>query len=123
MWSLSENDVRTDFEIGLNLEDAISMQPYHVSESCNEFKVHRWDEDQTCLPVGTTDLYLEEHHAANLLNIDGHTPTRDSGKWVLLITRPGNPAQPVRAWMVRLIEVTDVADPVFLKTGHSYKMG
>lgn len=113
VWAFGENNVRVDFEIGKNLEENIAGKQYSVKWQSNEFETYRWDEDQVCLPVGTTDMYLNGFHQANLLNFFGFPPSRNEGKWVLLLTKPTNPAQPSRSFMVRLISVTELTDPVF----------
>lgn len=114
IWALSENGIRTDFEIGNNLKETITKVPYAVNSLFNEFTAYRWDEDQLCLPVGSTELYVEGHHSSHLLNFAGFAPTAEEGKWVLLKTASVNPAQPVRRFMVMLVEVKDMMDPVFL---------
>jgi len=114
IWALGQNGVRIDFEVGLGLNDPIPLHTYGVNDVINELKVYRWDADQLCLPVGTTECYVEGNVQASLLNFLGFTPDRVNGKWVLLKTKPINPAQPERAQMVRLITVKDSTDPVTL---------
>jgi hypothetical protein len=113
---LSDNDSRVDFEFGHGISEIALGKTYSVDAIRNEFLPHLWDEDQTCLPVGTTELYLEGHHAANLpfddFTTDKNTGKLSSGKWVLLKINPTNPAQPARVQLVRLIKITDTTDPV-----------
>ncbi|MBD0255686.1 MAG: hypothetical protein ICV83_08195, partial [Cytophagales bacterium] len=85
---------------------------YSVDAARNALLPHRWDEDQTCLPVGSTSLYLQGHQAAQLPLLDA-PPGKEPGKWVLVKTDPTNPSQPARAQLVRVIKVTEGRDPVF----------
>jgi hypothetical protein len=60
-------------------------------------------------------LWIRGHHKINL-QPDDMTPGRLPGKWVLLVTTPANPAQPPRAWMVRVVDIVEdqdlVIDPI-----------
>ncbi len=113
IFALSDNDLKIDFETGYGISDTGS---YVINADRNELFPHIWDEDQTCLNVGTTELYLTGHHTADLpfddFAKDKNTGVPIPGKWVLLKTSPVNPAQPVRAQMVRLVKITDTIDPV-----------
>jgi hypothetical protein len=116
VYALSSGDARIDFEIGYGLNETVALKKYNVDAARNVLLPHLWDEDHTCLPVGTTSMYLEGHHAANLpfddFAIDANTGKHTAGKWVLLKTSPATPAQPVRKQMVRLTTITDTIDPV-----------
>lgn len=116
VFALSNGNDRIDFEVGNGLIEAINLKQYTVSVDRNVLFPHLWDEDQTCLPVGTTSLYLEGHHTAHLpfddFAIDPVTGIETQGKWVLLKTNPTNAAQPIRKQMVRLVTITDMVDPV-----------
>jgi hypothetical protein len=103
VFALSDDNNKIDFEIGEGIRDT---SIYTVNAALNEFLPHLWDEDETCLLVGSTELYIVGHQAAVLTA--GGLP-----KWVLLQTKPTDPAQTPRAQMVKLIEVTDTTDPVF----------
>ncbi|MEO8148082.1 MAG: hypothetical protein ABI723_10615 [Bacteroidia bacterium] len=106
------------FEVGPGIFELLIADPVLIPPVVdfirNEFKPHFWDEDQTCLPVGTTELYLEEHHTADL-PLNDFPKGKKAGKWVLLKTNPANPDQSARSQFVRLIEITDTTDPVFIK--------
>jgi hypothetical protein len=112
VFSISDDNTRIDFETGNDIEEIYLGKTYAVSATANEFNPHLWDEDDTCLPVGSVELYLTGHHKINLA-FDDLSIGKDPGKWVLLKTNPTNPAQPQQAQLVRLIEVTDTTDPVF----------
>ena len=103
------------FEVGLGLSESFppeSPKAYHAHVVLNKFLPHIWDENDECLPVGATNIYIENHHAADISFDD--TSTTPAGKWMLLQTNPTDPAVRARAWMVR---VTNVQDTVDLITG------
>ncbi len=110
VWAVSESQGRIVYEIGRGLDDIINKKTFNVDEKHNKFLPHIWDEDDTCLAVGTTGMYIKKHPEANLVFDD--LPDELTGKWVLLKTNPAGPDLPVRNWLVRLIEVKNTADPV-----------
>ncbi len=103
VFALGDDNIKIDFEIGEGLRDGST---YSVDAARNEFLPHIWDEDDTCLPVGTTEIYIQGHQEA-ILKANGMP------KWVLIKTNPTDPAQTARAQMVKLIEITDSHDPTF----------
>jgi hypothetical protein len=109
LWSTSENGTRTDYEIGRGLKESLDGEVYFVNSAINNLEAYRWDEDQVCLPLHTTELYLDGHHAVNL------TLNQPLNKWVLLQTTPANPAQPARNHMVQLTHIEDRTDTVLNK--------
>jgi hypothetical protein len=120
VWAVSESQGRIVYEIGRGLDDIIKKQPYNVDAKRNTFLPHKWDEDDTCLGVGTTEMYIKGHHKTNLKFDDPPDKDKDKkdndklpGKWVLLKTNPTRPDLPVRKWLVRLIKVENDEDPVF----------
>lgn len=105
VWAVSESQGRIVYEIGRGLDDIIAGHTFNVDAERNTFLPHIWDEDDTCLGVGTTELFIMGSHKVNLPFDD---PLEDpTGKWVLLKTNPASPDLPVRNWLVRLIEVED----------------
>jgi len=119
VFALSDDNSRIDFEVGKGISENYEViegvekgVKYTVSATRNEFKPHLWDEDENCLLVGSTELYIKGHHEDDLA-FDDFPADRVKGKWVLLKTDPTNPAQPARAQLVRLISVIDTTDPVF----------
>lgn len=100
---------RVVFEVGKGLAD--SGIPFTVAAARNSFAAHLFDEDDLCLPAGSTTLHIEGAHAADLPFDDFSDPLQP-GKWVLLRTTPVDPAVPARAWPVKLIEIVDTLDPV-----------
>jgi hypothetical protein len=104
---------RITFEFGRGLGDLGTGVT--VDARRNELLPHLWDEDDVCLPVGSTSLHVQGHRAAVLAFDD--PPSAPTGKWVLLQTRPAAAGVPARAIPVRLTMVDDQAgtltDPVF----------
>jgi hypothetical protein len=99
VWA-GEDSEKVHFEVGYGLN---STDIFPVSSDLNQFALHLWDEDDTCLVAGSTELYIEGHHASDL----------GPDKWVLLRTDPADPSEPVRRWMVKLAETADTRDELF----------
>lgn len=112
VFALGDDNTQSDFEIGNGIGETTVVNTYPVNAANNEFFPHLWDEDETCLLVGSTELYLDGHHAAHL-PFDDFPSNKKAGKWVLLQTNSSDPAQFARAQLVRLTEITDTTDPVF----------
>jgi hypothetical protein len=112
VFALGDDNTRIDFEVGKGIVENNAGKTYSTTAAGNEFQPHLWDEDDTCLLVGSTELYIEGHQKANLA-FDDFPTDKEPGKWVLLKTNPTDPAQPQQAQLVRLIKVTDTTDPVF----------
>lgn len=110
--SMSDDNTRIDFETGNGIDEIDSGKTYPISAAANEFIPHLWDEDDTCLPVGSTELYIQGHHAA-ILNPNAVPANEKLGKWILIKTQPTDPAQTQQVQLVRLTSVTDTTDPVF----------
>jgi hypothetical protein len=100
VYTLADSGLQIDYEVGKGLADTTD---YQVDSARNTFEPHIWDEDDTCLPVGTTELYIKGHHEGVLA----------PDMWVLLRTFPKDPSISERAFVVRLTEVADTEDPVF----------
>jgi hypothetical protein len=114
--AVTDPSERVRFEVGRGLAESFVIppatpKPYPVDPVRNVLFPHQWDEDDVCLPVGATELFINELHQADL-PLDDTPPGKPPGRWVLLVTRPTNPAVKARAWMVRLIAVEDTNDPV-----------
>ena len=99
------------FEIGRGLDDTLAAVTFAVSAACNAFAPHVWDDSAACLPPGATSLHVQGHHVADI-TFDDLPPGAAPGKWMLLRTSPADPAIAPRAWLVRVIERTDLLDPV-----------
>src|SRR5262249_19351848 len=90
---------------------------YATNPARNVLLPHQWDVDDVCLPIGSTELYIEGAHQADL-PLDDAPPGTPPGRWVLLATKPTDASVAARAWMVRLIAVQDTLDPVLPPLPH-----
>jgi hypothetical protein len=109
---------RMQFEVGHGLSESFAAiranrKSYDVKATLSDLCPHQWDDDDLCLPVGSTELYINGNHESELTHFDDLPPDKEPGKWVLLKTRPLNPAIAQRSWMVRLIAVRQETDSVF----------
>ncbi len=106
---------RLHFEVGQGMAESFPVPVlFAVDPARNRLLPHLWDEDGTCLPIGSTELYIDGHHTADL-PLDDTPPGQPPGKWLLLKTNPVNPEVRARALMVRVIERHNDQDPVFLQ--------
>jgi len=115
VWAMNTKGQKINFEVGkglFDLDTSGAVNKYHVDSLLNSLKPHVWDEDDTCLSVGSTELYIKGHHEADLTPFDDLPPNKAPGKWVLLKTTPSDASIPARAHMVRIIEVKNKIDPV-----------
>lgn len=106
------------FEIGKGLRDQpLSIPPappvplvsYAVDPARNQIPAYVWDENDTCLAAGATELTLTGHHAVRLQPEPLIDPI---GRWVLLQTLPKQAEQIQRRRAVRLAAAVDDADPL-----------
>lgn len=102
---------RVPFEVGRGLAEVLEGKTYAVDTVRNALSAHIWDETSTCLAVGTTELWIDGHHAADL-PLDDAPPDAPPGRWVMIQTAPTDPSLPARRHAVRLIAVTDETDPL-----------
>ena len=110
---VSEPGATVVFEVGRGLVESFppeAPKQYQATAVLNKFLPHIWDEHDKCLPVGATNIFIENHHAADI-SFDDRSRT-PAGKWMLLQTNPVDPAVRARVWMVRVIKVEDVDDLV-----------
>lgn len=109
--SLSTNQEQRYFEVGFGLQDALNGTEYAVDSAVNEFQPHIWDEDDTCLPVGTVEMEISGHHAGSIV-FDNDVPDGSAGKWMVLKTDPTDAEKPQHRQLVRVIAVEETHDPV-----------
>jgi hypothetical protein len=107
---------KVHFETGAGFVDSFAIPPalpksFAVDPARNRLVPHQWDEDDVCLPAGSTEIFIQGAHAADL-PLDDTPPGHPPGRWVLLLTKPIDPAVRARALVVRLIAVEDTADLV-----------
>ena len=108
---VSDPSGRVTFEVGRGIDESLALQPYAVSPDVDNMSAYQWDEDDVCLALGSTELFVLGHHTANL-PLSDTPPGKDPGKWLLLKTAPSNPAVRARVWMVRIIAREDLLDRV-----------
>lgn len=116
--AVSDAHAQVFFEVGKGLRDMPLAAPplppvppvaYPVSPARNQLLAYIWDEDDTCLPAGSTTLTLQGAHAVDLQP----DPLIDAaGRWVLLRTQPTSPDIPERRLAVRIVDARDDVDPL-----------
>jgi hypothetical protein len=119
---VSDATGKVHFETGRGFSESFVIPPalpkgYAVDPARNVLLPHQWDENDVCLPVGSTELFIEGAHAADL-PLDDTPPGKPSGRWVLLVTKPADPAVKARAQVVRLIKVENTFDMVLPPQPH-----
>lgn len=97
----------TAFEVGRSIDEMLDGVTFPVVAARNTITAHVWDEDDTCLPCGATEIYVAGNVAA-LLVLDDTPAGRAPGRWVFLRASPTTAGLPERRLLVRLVEVTDV---------------
>lgn len=110
--AVSDLNDQVFFEVGKGLRDMPLAGPlvaYPVVAARNELDAYLWDENDTCLPAGSTSLTLAGAHAVNLQPEPLIDPI---GRWVLLLTRPTSPDLPERRLAVRIVSAVDDVDPL-----------
>src|SRR5215831_15563352 len=113
---------KVQFETGRGFSESFAIPPtlpksYPVDTARNVLLPHQWDEDDTCLAAGSTELFIEGAHAADL-PLDDTPPGQPPGRWVVLVTKPTDPAVKARTVVVRLITVEDTFDLVLPPQPH-----
>lgn len=115
VWALGDNGQRIDFEIGKGLFDLDSTgnpNEYRVNSEINSLEPYIWDEDDTCLFAGTTEMYIKGSYESYLTPFDDIPENNAPGKWALLKTTPSDPSIPARRHMIRIVEVKEKTDSV-----------
>ena len=79
---------------------------FKLRSGANRMPAYQWDENDTCLPVGSTSLDVIDHRGADL-PLEDFTNRNVPGKWVVLQTNPSDAGVQPRSWLVRLIKVDD----------------
>ena len=103
---------KVHFETGRGFNESFPVpRNYAVDPARNILQPHVWDQGDLCLAVGSTELFIDGHHTADI-PLDDVPPDKAPGHWMLLVTSPLDPAVKARAWMVRVIERDDRTDAV-----------
>ena len=121
VWADPRHGEDISFAIGHGLAEELAGVTYAVDSARNALTPHVWDEDDTCLPVGATELHVQGHVAAELVFDDPPAPADPDGRWVLLRTDPTDPAVDARRVLVRLTALEELEDPLIDDpvTGHA----
>lgn len=119
VWAPGQGESPIPFELGTGLADtraeAGMPRRFWVHAAWNNMSVHLPDDDEPCLPVGATELYLHDTLPATGQVPGGVDPVRFwVGKWLLLKTLPDDASVPARRHLVRVAEVEHATDPLFL---------
>jgi len=116
--AVSDAEKRIFFQAGGGLRDSFDapLKQFSVDPARNKMKPHQWDEDDVCLPVGSTELWVTGKLKSKLPP-DDLAPSKAPGKWMLLVTNPMDPSAPRRSWMVRVIDVAEDVDLVIDPNG------
>jgi len=121
VWSRSDGGKKVFFETGKGLAEKVEIERnlrekndeylYWISHSRNSLLPHIWDESETCLPAGSTHLYIQDKCEEVLWwNRDEIVDPWKKALWVLIQTEPVDPAIPERKWVVPLTGVNEVED-------------
>jgi len=105
--SITDARSQVIFEVGHGLADL--GKHFSLVTIRNEFDAYIWDENDTCLPVGTFSMNIAGNHAGEFVP---DTDIDSKGKWVLLKTQPTEPDLPERRLVVRVINFMDTSDPL-----------
>jgi hypothetical protein len=105
---------KIEYSVGRNLNEILSKKKYTVDPALNDLRPYQWDSRDTCLAVGSTQLWLEGGDSVlNKLKPFNDLPDgRVPGRWVVLRTEPTNPRFPARRHLVRVIDAQRVHDPL-----------
>lgn len=111
VWAESDGGSRAYYEVGRGLADIAEGVAFAVHADLNSLRPHIWDEDDTCLPVGSTELDVLGRHD-DKIDLEDTPEGSAPGKWMLLKTNPECADMPVRRWRVRVIRVEPLTDPL-----------
>jgi hypothetical protein len=120
VWADPRHGDRVWFSVGHGLAEEIAGLTYAIDAERNALTPHIWDEHDTCLKVGATQVYVQGHVASLLAFDDPPAPADPTGRWVLLRTDPTDPAVEARRGPVRLTALEELEDPLIddPDTGH-----
>jgi len=94
--------------------DVYHSTTFNLRFDANELNAYQWDENDVCLPVGSTVLYVvgQFEEPSPVLRFEDFTNPDRPGKWIVLKTNPADASVPARALLVRLISVRNLLDPL-----------
>jgi hypothetical protein len=112
VWAPTQDEAPIPFELGQGISD---KGKFWVQAAWNEMPVHVPDESHPCLSAGTTELFLRGTFPIAAQIPAGEDPAKFwIGRWMLLKSDPEDPALPARRHLIRIVEVEQTADPLFL---------
>lgn len=117
VWAPGQGEPAIPFELGNGLADTTadggSTKQFRVHAAWNKMAVHLADAAKPCLPVGTSELFLQGKFPTLDQIPVGEEPEKFwKGKWLLLKTEPNNPSIPARRHLVCVVEVEHTTDPL-----------
>ena len=127
VWAFGQGEPPIPFELGSRLADTAADEGkpirFWVHVDWNQMAVHLPDPTAPCLPLGTTELFLQDHFPTVDQVPSGEDPltllTFWRGKWLLLKTDPKDPSVPARRHLVRVVEVEHITDPLSLDANNN----
>ncbi len=119
VWAPGQGTPPIPFELGRGLADTTANggtpEEFWVHAAWNKMPVHVPDVSKPCLPVGATELFLFGHFPTASQVPAGEDPLKFwLGKWLLLKSDPVDPSMPARRHLVRVLELEQLTDPLFL---------
>jgi hypothetical protein len=135
VWAPSQGEASIPFELGLGLwaqaearrpaNDATVAIPqeFWVHADWNAMPVHVPDEGQPCLPVDSTELFLQgtfpiafDPRAPEEAQLPEGASSQEFwlGRWMVLQTRPEDPSVPIRRHLIRIAAVEQFVDQLCL---------
>jgi len=119
VWAPSQGELPIPFELGNGLADTTADEgnpiQFWVHFAWNDIPAHIPDDSQPCLPVGATEVFLQDSFpTAGQIPLGADPLQFWLGKWLLLETRPQNPSIPIRRHLVQVVDMEQTTDPLFL---------
>jgi hypothetical protein len=115
VWAQSDKGDTVFFEAGNGLQDILTTETFFVDAAINSLAPHIWDEDHQCLKVGATEIFVNGWYESNL---PFNTTTFHEGdddipcRWMLLKTTPADPSVKQRRWLICVVEINEMEDPL-----------
>jgi hypothetical protein len=120
VWGRTDDGSAIPFEIGEGLRDG---RRFWIHQAWNAIPAHLPDPAKPCLPIGSTEIFLRGHFplAAQQPNPAEVGEGDDHGSWIgrfiVLRSRPANPSLPERNHLVRVTELEQLNDALYLEAG------
>lgn len=117
VWSESDSGRVTIFQTGRGIAStsALPALGYPIDAKVNALRSYLWDEDETCLKAGATEIWVEGH-VKNSLALYETLPDGTPSRKTIIRTDPDDPSLPARRFLADLIDVTEEEDTLL---GHA----